>query len=178
MSTVTDVQTLPNFIGGEWLQAAAEGTLEDRDPATAELTAQVPLSGEADVEQAVAAAREAFPAWRATPVPQRARAVMALRETLDEHRDELAALVTADMGKTLADAAGEVGRGIESVESATAIPHLMKGENLEGVATGLDVEMVRQPVGVVAAITPFNFPAMIPLWFLPFAVACGNSFIL
>ena len=178
MSTVTDVQTLPNFIGGEFRQAAVDSTLEDRDPATAEIAAYVPLSGEADVEQAVRAAREAFPAWRATPVPQRARAVMALREALDEHREELAALVTADMGKTLNDALGEVGRGIESVESATAIPHLMKGENLEGVAKGLDVEMVRQPVGVVAAITPFNFPAMIPLWFLPYAVACGNTFIL
>src|SRR6201999_1023705 len=102
----------------------------------------------------------------------------ALREVLDAHRGELAALVTRDMGKTLDDAAGEVGRGIESVEAATAIPHLLKGENLEGVATGLDVEMVRQPVGVVAAITPFNFPAMIPLWFLPYAIAAGNSFIL
>ena len=104
--------------------------------------------------------------------------MLALREALVAHRDELAALVTADMGKTLADADGEVGRGIESVESAAAIPHLLKGENLEGVARGVDVEMVRQPVGVVAAITPFNFPAMIPLWFLPYAVACGNAFIL
>ena len=104
MSTVTDVQTLPNFIGGEFRQAAVDSTLEDRDPATAELAAYIPLSGEGDVEQAVRAAREAFPAWRATPVPQRARAVMALRETLDEHREELAALVTADMGKTLDDA--------------------------------------------------------------------------
>ncbi len=178
MSTVTDVQTLPNFIGGEFRQAAVDSTLENRDPATAELAAYVPLSGEGDVEQAVRAAREAFPSWRGTPVPQRARAVMALREVLDEHREELAALVTADMGKTLADASGEVGRGIESVESAIAIPHLMKGENLEGVAKGLDVEMVRQPVGVVAGITPFNFPTMIPLWFLPYAVACGNTFIL
>jgi malonate-semialdehyde dehydrogenase (acetylating)/methylmalonate-semialdehyde dehydrogenase len=104
--------------------------------------------------------------------------VLALRDALIEHKDELAALVTADMGQTLADASGEVGRGIESVESAAAIPHLLKGENLEGVATGLDVELVRQPVGVVAAITPFNFPAMIPLWFLPYAIACGNSFVL
>ncbi len=178
MSTVTELQALPNFIGGEFRQASADSTLEDRDPATGELAAYVPLSGEADVDQAVRAAREAFPAWRGTPPQQRARAVMALREALDEHRSELGALVTADMGKTTDDAVGEVGRGIESVEAAIAIPHLMKGENLEGVATGLDVEMVRQPVGVVAAITPFNFPAMIPLWFLPFAVACGNTFIL
>jgi malonate-semialdehyde dehydrogenase (acetylating)/methylmalonate-semialdehyde dehydrogenase len=109
---------------------------------------------------------------------ERARAVLALRDTLVRNRQELTALVTADMGKTLADADGEVGRGIESVESAAAIPHLLKGETLEGVATGVDVELVRQPVGVVAAITPFNFPAMIPLWFLPYAVACGNTFLL
>ncbi|MBM3666714.1 MAG: CoA-acylating methylmalonate-semialdehyde dehydrogenase [Actinobacteria bacterium] len=178
MSTVAEVQTLPNFIGGGFREAAVDSTLEDRDPATGELAAYVPLSGAADVDQAVRAAREAFPAWRGTPPQQRARAVMALREALDEHRDELGALVTADMGKTLDDAIGEVGRGIESVEAAIGIPHLMKGENLEGIAKGLDVEMVRQPVGVVAAITPFNFPAMIPLWFLPFAVACGNTFIL
>ena len=104
--------------------------------------------------------------------------MLALREGLEARRGELAALVSADMGKTLADADGEVGRGIESVESAAAVPHLLKGENLEGVAAGVDVEMVRQPVGVVAAITPFNFPAMIPLWFLPYAIACGNSFLL
>ena len=178
MSTVADVKTLPNYAGGEFREAAVDSTLEDRDPATGDLSAYVPLSGREDVDQAVRAAREAQPGWRDTPVPQRARAVMALREVLDANRDELAALVTADMGKTVPDALGEVGRGIESVEAATAIPHLMKGENLEGIARGLDVELVRQPVGVVAAITPFNFPAMIPLWFLPYAVACGNAFIL
>ena len=104
--------------------------------------------------------------------------MIALRDALWERRDEIARLVTEDMGKTLDDARGEVVRGIESTEAACGIPHLLKGENLEGVAGGVDVELVRQPVGVVAAITPFNFPAMIPLWFLPFAIACGNSFIL
>jgi malonate-semialdehyde dehydrogenase (acetylating)/methylmalonate-semialdehyde dehydrogenase len=178
MATVTEARTLPNYVGGEWVAAAAGATLEDRDPATGELAAHVPLSGADDVGRAVRAAREAQPGWRGTPPQERARAVMALREALVEHREELTALVTADMGKTLADADGEVGRGIESVESAAAIPHLLKGETLEGVASGLDVEMVRQPVGVVAAITPFNFPAMIPLWFLPYAVACGNGFLL
>ena len=108
----------------------------------------------------------------------RARAVMKLREVLDAHREELAHLVTMDMGKTFDDAFGEVGRGIESVEHAAAVPVLLKGDNLEGIATGVDVELVRQPVGVIAAITPFNFPAMIPLWFLPYAIACGNTFIL
>ena len=157
---------------------SAPSTLDDRDPATGELAALVPLSGADDVDAAVRAARDAQPAWRAVPPQKRARALIALRESLWERREEIARLVTADMGKTLADARGEVLRGIESTEAACAIPHLLKGENLEGVADGVDVELVRQPVGVVAAITPFNFPAMIPLWFLPFAIACGNSFIL
>ncbi len=178
MATTAEARTLQNFVGGSFVDATVDRTLDDRDPATGELAARVPLSGAADVDAAVRGARQAQPDWRGVPPQERARAVLALRDALVAHREELTALVTADMGKTLADADGEVGRGIESVESAAAIPHLLKGETLEGVASGLDVEMVRQPVGVVAAITPFNFPAMIPLWFLPYAVACGNSFVL
>jgi malonate-semialdehyde dehydrogenase (acetylating) / methylmalonate-semialdehyde dehydrogenase len=178
MATTAEARTLQNFIGGSFVDATVGETLEDRDPATGELAARIPLSGAGDVDAAVRAASAAQPAWREVPPQERARAVLALRDALLQHRQELSALVTADMGKTLADANGEVSRGIESVESAAAIPHLLKGETLEGVASGLDVEMVRQPVGVVAAITPFNFPVMIPLWFLPYAVACGNSFIL
>ena len=169
---------LRNFIGGEWVAAEGVEGLADVDPASGETLATVPLSGAAEVDAAVRAARAAQPEWRAVAPQRRARAVLALREELLARREELVALVTADMGKTLADADGEVGRGLESVESAAAVPHLLKGETLEGVAAGVDVEMVRQPVGVVAAITPFNVPAMIPLWFLPYAVACGNSFIL
>jgi len=171
-------RTLSNYVGGAWAAPIADATQESRNPANGELLAQVPLSGGEDVDAAARAAREAFPGWRATSPLKRARALFALRELLDAHRDELAAIVTADMGKTLADAVGEVGRGIESVEAACAVPHMLKGDNLEGVASGLDVEMVRQPVGVIGAITPFNFPAMIPLWFLPYAVACGNTFVL
>src|SRR5215211_6507244 len=178
MATAARARTLQNFVGGSFVDAVTDATLEDRDPATGELAARIPLSGAADIDAAVRAARAAQPTWREVPPQERARRVLALRDALLRHRDELAALVTADMGKTLDDADGEVGRGIESVESAAASPHLLKGETLEGVASGLDVEMVRQPVGVVAAITPFNFPAMIPLWFLPYAVACGNSFVL
>ncbi|HXR31455.1 MAG TPA: CoA-acylating methylmalonate-semialdehyde dehydrogenase [Solirubrobacterales bacterium] len=169
---------LANYIGGAWRPADGVETLDDVDPVSGEVAALVPLSGARQVREAAAAARTAQPGWREVPPQQRARAVLALREALLERRDELVALVSADMGKTLANADGEVGRGIESVESAAAIPHLLKGETLEGVAAGVDVEMVRQPVGVVAAITPFNFPAMIPLWFLPYAIACGNCFIL
>ncbi len=169
---------LANYVGGAWRPVDAVDTLDDIDPATGEVTALVPLSGARQVREAVEAARAAQPGWRGVPPQRRARAVLALREELERRRAELVALVSADMGKTLADADGEVGRGIESVESAAAIPHLLKGETLEEVAAGVDVEMVRQPVGVVAAITPFNFPAMIPLWFLPYAIACGNAFVL
>jgi malonate-semialdehyde dehydrogenase (acetylating)/methylmalonate-semialdehyde dehydrogenase len=173
-----EVRSLRNYVGGRWVEPLAEEALESRNPATGGLLARVPLSGADDVDAAVRAAREAFPAWRGTSPVKRARAVFALRELLNANHEELAQIVTADMGKTIADARGEVGRGIESTEAACAAPHMLKGDNLEGVATGLDVEMVRQPVGVIAAITPFNFPAMIPLWFLPYAVVCGNTFVL
>jgi malonate-semialdehyde dehydrogenase (acetylating) / methylmalonate-semialdehyde dehydrogenase len=179
MTTIaSSVRALENYVGGAFVPSAAADSLDDRNPATGDLLARVPLSGAADVDAAVAAACAAQPAWRRTSMLVRGRAVFALREALVAHREELAQLVTRDMGKTLEDARGEVGRGIESVEYACSIGELMKGENLEGVASGLDVELVRQPVGVVAAITPFNFPAMIPLWFLPYAIACGNAFIL
>jgi malonate-semialdehyde dehydrogenase (acetylating) / methylmalonate-semialdehyde dehydrogenase len=178
VSTRAEIARLANYVGGAWRAVDGVDTLDDVQPATGEVAALVPLSGAAQVREAVDAARAAQPAWREVPPQRRARAVLRLRDELLRRRDELTALVTADMGKTIVDADGEVGRGIESVESAAAIPHLLKGETLEGVAAGVDVEMVRQPVGVVAAITPFNFPAMIPLWFLPYAIACGNSFIL
>jgi malonate-semialdehyde dehydrogenase (acetylating)/methylmalonate-semialdehyde dehydrogenase len=174
----TEAPLLENYIGGRWRAAEAPDALDDRNPANGELIARIPLSGATDVEAAVSAARAALPGWRSTSPLTRARALFALRDALERHRQELARLVTRDMGKTLDDAFAEVGRGIESVEAATAMPHLLKGENLEGVARGVDVEMVRQPVGVVAAITPFNFPAMIPLWFLPYAIGAGNTFIL
>jgi malonate-semialdehyde dehydrogenase (acetylating)/methylmalonate-semialdehyde dehydrogenase len=169
---------LANYVGGAWREPGAVERLETRDPATGELLAHVPLSGAAEVDAAVQAASAALPAWRATPAAVRARALMKLRAALAEHQQGIAALVTRDMGKTLDDAFAEVGRGIESVEAAIGVPHLLKGDTLEQVARGVDVSMIRQPVGVVAAITPFNFPAMIPLWFLPYAIGCGNTFIL
>ncbi|MBS1845585.1 MAG: CoA-acylating methylmalonate-semialdehyde dehydrogenase [Actinobacteria bacterium] len=171
-------RVLRNYVGGAWVEAGASETLETRSPAGGAVLAEVPLSTADDIAAATAAAREAFPAWRSTPPQQRARALFALRELVVANQQELAELVTLDMGKTTDDAFAEVGRGIESIEAAGAVPHMLKGENLEGIATGVDIEMVRQPVGVIAAITPFNFPAMIPLWFLPFAVGCGNTFVL
>lgn len=169
---------LRNYVGGRWVEVPGSETLPDVDPISGDTVALVPLSSADEVDAAVAAARAAQPAWRDTPAPVRARALLSLREELSKRSEYLAATVCRDLGKAIEDAAGEVRRGIESVESAAAAPHLLKGENLEGVARGVDVEMVRQPVGVVAAITPFNFPAMIPLWFLPYALACGNTFIL
>ena len=178
VEVTTGARTLRNHVGGRWVEAAESAVLEDVDPATGEVAALVPRSGAADVDAAVTAATAAQAGWAEVPPQERARAVMALRETLVAHRSEIAALITADMGKTIADADGEVGRGIESVEAAAAIPHLLKGETLDGVSGGVDVATAREPVGVVAAITPFNFPVMIPLWFLPFAIATGNSIVL
>jgi malonate-semialdehyde dehydrogenase (acetylating)/methylmalonate-semialdehyde dehydrogenase len=178
LSRATSQRTLQHFIGGRWLDGDAGESIEDRDPATGELLAYVPMGSARDVDAAVAAASAAQPGWAATPPQVRARALYRLRHTLDRHQEELAALVTRDMGKTLDDARAEVGRAIESVEAAMSGVHKLKGQILEGIATGVDVELVRQPVGVVAAITPFNFPAMIPMWFLPFALMTGNAFVL
>ena len=174
----TAARELENFVRGGWRPAGAAESIPDIDPATGEVVAMVPMSGAAEVDAAVTAAQAAQREWREVAPQARARAVMALRERLWERREDLARLVAQDMGKTLDDARGEVLRGIESTEAAAAIPHLMKGEGLDGVARGLDVQMAREPMGVVAAITPFNFPAMIPLWFCGFALATGNAFIL
>ncbi len=169
---------LENLVGGDWVAAEVESVLEDRDPASGELLGLIPLSGADQVDAAVRAAAAAQREWSDVSVLARARAVAKIGELLSANREELAQLITTDMGKTLDDARAEVSRGLEAVQAATAAPMLTKGENLEEVARGVDVRMVRQPVGVVAAITPFNFPAMIPLWFIPYAIATGNALIL
>ena len=138
----------------------------------------MPLSSAADVDAAVRAANEALPAWRRTPPGDRIQPLFRLKALLDAHATEIARIITQECGKTLAEAEGELRRGIENVEVATGIPSLMIGSNLEDIASGIDELMIRQPVGIVAAITPFNFPAMIPLWFLPYAVGCGNTIII
>ncbi len=148
------------------------------DPATGEQTAEVVLASPADVDGAVAAARAAWPGWRDTSLGARSRILFAFRELAHRHRHELAGLITAEHGKVLEDARGEVARGIEVVEFACGIPHLLKGEFSEDVSTGVDASSVRQPLGVVAGITPFNFPVMVPMWMYPVAIACGNCFIL
>lgn len=172
-------ELLNNYIGGRWVEAHAGETQDVRNPATDEVLARVPLSGAADVDAAVQAAQAAYPAWRSTPPHERARYLFKLRNVLEEHKEELARLITLEMGKTLDDSRGEVQRGIENVETACGTPNLMMGYGLEdGGARGIDEEVVFQPLGVFAAITPFNFPFMIALWFWPYAVASGNTFIL
>jgi malonate-semialdehyde dehydrogenase (acetylating)/methylmalonate-semialdehyde dehydrogenase len=172
------IQELRNYINGSWVPAQSDERLDVINPATTEVIAHLPLSGRDDVEAAVRAARAALPGWAAVPVIKRAQLLFDLRNELKGRADELAASVTREMGKTLGDAHSEVERMIEMVEAATAIPQTMQGRNLEGVSRNIDCETIRQPVGVCAAITPFNFPAMVPMWFLPFAIGAGNTFIL
>jgi len=169
---------LENFVNGSWVHPRGAGRLDVPDPSTGELLARVPRSGAEDVDLAVAAARTAFLTWRDVPVPERARRVLALRSLLEEHADELARSVVRENGKTLEEARGSVRRGIEAAEFAASAPTTMQGSFLEDVAAGFDTTLVRQPLGVVAGITPFNFPVMIPLWMAPLALVCGNSFLL
>ena len=169
---------LLNYIGGSWQRSQAGDYLPVTNPATAQVMAEVPLSPGAEVDQAARQAAEAFQAWRRTPVTDRIQHLFKLKNLLEENLDEMARIMTNECGKTYAESAGELRRGIENVEVACGAPSLMQGYNNEDIARGIDEHMIRQPVGVVAAITPFNFPGMIPLWFMPYALATGNCFIL
>jgi malonate-semialdehyde dehydrogenase (acetylating) / methylmalonate-semialdehyde dehydrogenase len=176
---VTATRLLDNYIDGEWTPAqAATDVLDVLNPANGEVLARVPLSGASDLDAAVRAAREALPEWRGVSTIARARKLFELRERLVSRQEDLARSVTTEMGKTIADARAEVARMIEMVEAACAVPTTMQGRILEDVSRNIDAETIRQPVGVCAAIVPFNFPAMVPFWFLPFAIACGNTFVL
>jgi malonate-semialdehyde dehydrogenase (acetylating)/methylmalonate-semialdehyde dehydrogenase len=167
-----------HYIGGEWRYGASSTTAEIINPATFESIGGIALAEQAEVAAAVDSASAAFPQWRRTPPQERIQYLFRFKQLLHEHTDEIARITTMENGKTLAEARAELQRGIENVEVACGIPILMQGYNLEDVASGIDELMIRQPLGVTAAITPFNFPAMIPLWFLPYAIACGNTFIL
>jgi malonate-semialdehyde dehydrogenase (acetylating) / methylmalonate-semialdehyde dehydrogenase len=167
-----------NYIGGDWRAGSSSESANIFNPATAEVLARASLADGADVNAAVSAASAAFPAWRRTPPQNRIQFLFKFRTLLEQHGDEIARLTTQENGKTFAESRAELQRGIENVEVACGIPTLMQGYNLEDIATGLDEIMIRQPLGVTAAITPFNFPTMIPLWFLPYAIACGNTFVL
>ena len=171
------MEPLSNYINGRWQVATPGEFLDVVNPATAEVLARVSADGAADAGLAVDAASSAFGDWRRTPAEERIQYLFKLKQLLEDHFDEIARVTTMENGKTLAESRGELRRGVENVEVACGIPTLMQGYNLEDVARGIDEMMIRQPLGVVAIITPFNFPSMIPLWFLPYAIACGNTLI-
>jgi malonate-semialdehyde dehydrogenase (acetylating)/methylmalonate-semialdehyde dehydrogenase len=168
---------IPHWVGGRPLTATGRQG-EVFDPATGRVTGLVPFADAALVDAAVTAARAAFPAWRDTPAVQRARVMFRFKALVEAHRAEIARLITAEHGKTLADAGGSLQRGLEVVEFACGIPHLLKGEFSRDVGSGIDCASSREPLGVCAGVSPFNFPAMVPLWMFPLAIACGNAFIM
>ena len=170
--------SIHNLVGGKWINSSGPAGIELKNPATGEPLGQSPAGTGADVDAAVQAAHAAFGSWRSVPAVDRVQYLFKLKMLLEEHLDELARLITIENGKTLAESKGELRRGIENVEVACGIPVLMQGYSLEDVAPGIDEIMVRQPLGVCAVITPFNFPLMIPLWFIPYAIATGNTVVL
>jgi len=172
------MRTIHNVIGGERARSASQRTMPVFNPATGEQQAVLPLSTAAELDAAVVSAKRAFPAWAETPPLRRARMMFRFKELLDLHVDKLAEAVSAEHGKVHADAVGEVQRGIEVVEFCCGIPQLLKGEFSRNVGSNIDTHTDRQPLGVCAGITPFNFPAMVPMWMYPVAIACGNTFIL
>lgn len=169
---------LKNYINGEWQRSGTSDQLAVENPATSEILAQVPLSPAAVVDEAVAAAAAAFATWRRVPPTERVQYLFKLKGLLEEQRDSIAQTITQECGKTLKESQGELQRAIENVEVACSIPTTMQGTVLEDIARGIDEFMIRQPLGVAAAISPFNFPAMIPFWFMPYAIACGNTYII
>ncbi|WP_064093621.1 CoA-acylating methylmalonate-semialdehyde dehydrogenase [Rossellomorea aquimaris] len=173
-----DVEAIKNFINGKWIESISSQSLEVLNPASNEEIARVPISTKEDVEMAVVAAKEASKTWKKIPVPKRARILYKYHSILSENHEQLAKLVVEENGKSFKEAYGEVQRGLECVEFACGAPTLMMGETLSGIAEEIDSEMYRYPLGVVAGITPFNFPMMVPLWMFPLAIACGNTFIL
>ena len=175
---LTTLERLPLWIGGRAVPARTTRYGEVTNPATGEFLRHVPFSTAEDIASAVAAASAALPAWKAAPALRRARVLMRFRELLEAHKKDIARLVSQEHGKTVADAEGSITRGIEVVEFATGIPHLLKGEFSDNVGTDVDSFSLRQPIGVCAGITPFNFPAMVPMWMFPIAIACGNTFVL
>src|SRR6266550_555950 len=171
-------KNVQSFIGGKFRDSRAEKTDPIPNPATGETIASLPHSTREEINGAVAAAKQAFPAWSDTPVPERAQVMFRFKALFDQHIDELSAIVTRENGKTLDEAKGEVKRAIEVIDFACGAPTLMMGQNLDQIARGIDEELARFPVGVVAGITPFNFPNMVPLWMIPVAIVTGNTFIL
>src|SRR5499433_4521762 len=178
MTTATATLRLSNYVNGHWADSTATTWQDVVNPATGEVLAQVPMSDTAEVGRVVEAAAGAYPEWRRTPPEDRIQPLFKLKQLLEDHIDELSRIITQENGKTFTEAKAEWRRAIENVEVACGIPTMMQGYNLEDVTPGVDETLIRQPLGVVAAIVPFNFPAMIPFWFLPYAIACGNTFVL
>jgi malonate-semialdehyde dehydrogenase (acetylating)/methylmalonate-semialdehyde dehydrogenase len=179
MSTaVASALQLPQYINGQWVESTATEWLDVPNPATGEVLARVPLSGAEEVNAAVEAAAAAFPAWRRTPPEDRIQPLFKLKYLLEENIDDISRIITRENGKTFTEAKAEMRRTIENVEVACGIPMMMQGYNLEDVARGIDEVMIRQPLGVVTIITPSNFPGMTPFWFLPYAIATGNTLVL
>src|ERR1041385_7762006 len=180
MSTVVapPLTKVPHYVNGQWEESASSEWQEILNPATGEILARVPLADTREVTRAIEAAAEAYPAWRRTPPEDRIQPLFKLKQLLETHIDDLARTITRENGKTFAEAKAEMRRAIENVEVACGIPMMMQGYNLEDVARGIDEMMIRQPLGVVAAIVPFNFPGMIAFWYLPYAIATGNTFII
>jgi len=171
-------KTLQHYLNGARVEGTSGRSADVYNPATGEVSAKVPLASRAEVEKAIAIAREAFPKWAGYTPLRRARIMYKFKELIEDHADELATIISAEHGKVHSDALGEVTRGLEVVEFACGGPHLLKGEITESVGSGIDSHGLRQPLGVVAGITPFNFPVMVPMWMFPVAIACGNTFIL
>jgi malonate-semialdehyde dehydrogenase (acetylating)/methylmalonate-semialdehyde dehydrogenase len=172
------MQTLAHWLAGKPWDGRGTRTADVFDPARGAVPARVRLASAGDVDEVVSAAARAFPAWRDTPAPRRARVLFAFRDLLEREQDAIAACITAEHGKVTGDAKAEVARGREVVDFACGVPALLAGASSPEVAAGVDVRSLRQPLGVVAGITPFNFPAMVPLWMFPLAIACGNTFVL
>jgi malonate-semialdehyde dehydrogenase (acetylating) / methylmalonate-semialdehyde dehydrogenase len=172
------VNRITHWINGQAVPSTSGRSAPVYDPATGQQQAAVDLASESEVDAAVAAAKAAFPAWRQTSLARRSEIMFRVRNAVDEHRREIAAFLTSEHGKVTADALGEVARGLENIEFACGVPHLLKGEHSEQASGGLDVYSIRQPLGVCVGITPFNFPAMVPMWMFANAIACGNAFVL
>ncbi|MEX2296877.1 MAG: aldehyde dehydrogenase family protein, partial [Dongiaceae bacterium] len=171
-------RTLTHFIAGQHVEGKSGRFGDVYNPATGEVSAQVPLASSKEVGEAVAAAAKAFPAWSSVTPLQRSRVMFRFKALLEANIDKMAALVTAEHGKVLNDAKGSITRGVEVVEFACGIPQMLKGEFSENVGTNVDSWAIRQPLGVCAGITPFNFPAMVPMWMFPISITCGNTFVL
>ncbi len=170
-------EVIKNYINGRWVESKSKITHDVIHPVTGEILAKTPMSTAEEAHQAIAAAKAAFWRWRTTPAQTRIRYLYQFRDAIEENFDELSKVITMEHGKIIDEARGEFRRTIENVEAAAAIPHLQMGYNFEDIASGIDETLIKQPLGVFFCVAPFNFPGMVPSWFWPYAIACGNTYI-